>query len=77
MEDGRMWRNFAEDKTCYILIELVGIGCVYMSKINKLSHKIGVYFIVYKLYLKKVDFENTCCIFSLICSLAFLDDLRS
>ena len=25
MEDGGMWRNFSEDKTCYILIEVVGI----------------------------------------------------
>ena len=32
MEDGRMWRNFSEDKTCYILIEVVGIRvCLYVK----------------------------------------------
>ena len=32
MEDGGMWRNFSEDKTCYILIEVVGIRvCLYVK----------------------------------------------
>lgn len=77
MEYGGTWRNFSGDETCYILIVVVGTGVYVFVKIQWTEHLKWDYFIMCKLYLKKVDFENAFCSISLVGSLTSLDDLRS